>query len=510
MPATVLTAPPSVILGGDDTFITVTTDRTAPGRASCTFTFSGAGPSAGDVRWLGFGETIQLTATDTDTASATDFPTKPSGESLADYLVRVQEFFNQNHLIATTFEVLVELPATVRLRQRVQGPMTFQSSRGFFSNTVFAYTNFLGVNQVSAHLQVVTTPGVQQVLLNANSPYTPAQTTDFNIKAAFRGLLPHLPSWTTILSVPVGDPVVYELCPESVQQYAIRVADRYGLPAETEALQRHPGDYRALHGARSTGSAFAPDALLRHYDLPDTPKQVSRSQPDWVYVYTGFPVDNRPLAVRVSLYINGEPAQNIAPYGSNTVTLQAGKIYCFPAGFEQMHLGINTDEEKTEYLWALYDPNTAEDIVTRRYLIRNEGTPGQDYILLYDNGVGGCDTECMFGHAGLGLEIEKEYAKREKNKQFTTADAQHIIASASARKKWTLNTDWHETAEYLERLGQIALAKHTWLVDVPNQRFLRVVVTSKSLVPKEPGNETGLYALSFEMLSAWEDTTINS
>lgn len=520
MPATLFTAPPAKVFSKNDTWVTLQTGGTISALAKVRLLFAGAGPTAAQtlrIRWAGNDITFTVTATNGGTGK--EIPTK-GALTLADYVILVADYFLQNEIVSDYFRV--ETGADYcDLIQRVHAPVDIVTNSTLTNTTV-----------TPTDVTLTTTPdalrGLVQVwkdtgalatdtrLIALHTPYGSDGKADMNIGPAFSTMRPALPAASSIPAAVLPTAQPYGLATGAFLSYYLRYADKGGVPSVAESLTRSP-TYFAIQGKRSADSLHNISNALRHgYNRADRVafiKPITVTQPDWLYWIAPTGVTQVYLSCTVDWSDGTQSTYN--PYPTTGVTVIPGSMYWFACGWRQAKIQN-----------APIGGGTAPDAYVVGYsasLRRADGSPmigvhGVTYALqpyadwqgmhlLFENGVGGCETVCLRGKVSAkAVSTAEEYAA-PRNKDWTTTTGDLGFYQQRSRKAWECNTGWFSDPYYLDHLRQLALGE-CWMIDLERRQFLRVIVTPGETTTNV--DDDTLFSQSFTVRAAWLDEAANS
>jgi hypothetical protein len=521
MPTTLLTPPPARAFLGSGIWVRLQTTVTVSPPASVALSFSGAGPAEGNtLRLVWAGNDITFTASATNTASAFDLPLK-GAETLAEYAALVAERLMQCEAIGVYFSVGVS-GSTLTLTQRLFAVVDIAATSSL-ANTTVTVTDLISLSQpdlLAALVQVWADTGslaTDTLLLALHAPYPlPNNIVAVDISAAFASLGPHLPASATInpLIFPTTQP--YGLASSAYTRYYLRHADKGGVPAVSEGLVK-TASYLALWGAASPDSAHTASLPLRHaYARRDGVafrKPVTALQPD--YIYWVAPTGVTSVYVGVTAYWSDGTESAHTPYGTTGVAVTPGEMYWFPSGYWQSKLHVvtppvGTDPDAYIVAYSARIARTDGSPMLGQHTVLHDVYPQGDWpalFLLFDNGVGGCETVALRGKWAYKFAAQGEEYESPRTYQWTAEQGELFASDQTGRWSIEANTGWLPEPFYLEHLRQLSIATKVWLVDVSKRRFLRVTIA--------PGEQeynradTTLFAQTFVIRAAWRDQTAN-
>lgn len=529
MAATLESPPSSPGYHRDHNFVTIQTDLIELIPATVHLDWVGNGPTIGaelTLEWAG--NSITFTIAAGTNAQATDIPAWNGSETLAALVDRVTEAFRQNDQLTTDFEVvrggtIDDVKERVSFVQRVPGPVDIVVDSGWLSaspdrveHTVSDGENPASEENLAAYLQVFEQDDTDPTgnndtrIVSLHAPYNVQ-----NAQAIFdlKDLFPLDPALPDTDSIGPGNPSTWHngVGYGAWAKYYLRYADKYGIPATSEALLKS-SSYYMLHGGRpgdyisNIPSAVA--RLLHGYtraDGGDFRKPVHCMQPDWVYLFPLVDLEG----CRVDLEITwSETTVTVEEVTSSTWILAAHQVHWLASGPLQHNIGDwvppAAGAKPVAYTWRLYaDAGEGEElIVSVDYDIVYH--PWQ-YFLLMDNGVGGCESVLFSGKTTWKYTAERDAARRPRWTDYSVQRGEMFDFNQEGQQVIELNTGWYPLY-YIEHVRQLLLGA-LWIIDAEKERFLRVVCDSKEIEVNEDDKQ--LFSLAITIRAAWFDTNIH-
>jgi len=515
MAATLDTAPSSTVpaLNGDANFVILETDLVTADPAYIELTFASTGPvAAEDVDITFNGTTITFVVAATTNATATAIPTKDGGESLSEYAERVADAFRENEQITEAFAV-TSTGAVVRLEAATGSEITDIATTGTLTNTTITddpgaspYTE----DNLAAVLQVWiagATANDDTRLATLHATYDPdTAQAEFNLRNLFpvAGTLPTEASIPPVISVewPHG------LATGAWVEYFLRYADKYGAPAVSEALLKSPANYITIHGANagnypSGAGSVGLVRLLHRYTGSDGVafrKPVVEDMPDWIYLYTTTDLTDC-YVEREAYWDNGDTT--LVDSSANDFALDAKSVYWFlsghfPADFTPPEAGAKI----WLFTWRLKG-NGGLGVgtlasVTYRVLPCSEW----DRFLIFDNGLGGCEAVLFRGKGEIGYKAQRTQARRQRAADHSANLGDLFTFNQEGTMTFELHSGYHDRY-YIEHLQQLLLGD-CWMIDMDNERFLRLVCNTDT-VKIHRDDQDKLYDLAVSFTAAWID-----
>lgn len=520
MPANITSSPPALHLANEPAWWQILSgvQSTAPGEIVITV---GSASTDGDtfrIRNTGIYVTFWAKTTP-DADNPFELPLYAAGA--AAYADVIAEVFRSNEAFSAYFHITRNSVGGehIVLTQRVLTPIDFFISNNLTGCThtktdvpaVWAEANLSCVLQV---WRVGDTEDTLLALYHATYRHDD-RATDIDVSAAFAELRAALPDPFTILYTPPNSGFFGE-APEAWMPYYVRYADKFGNPATTRALQRSDVQY-TIHGSLAGDSLWQANVPVRHTyrDRLFQPyqKPILCSQPDWVYVWTGEIEPDTPFYLSALVTFDDGTTADVTVTPPNTTVLQPNRLYWFVSGYMQLGLdGVSIPSGATRivaYTWRLYPADLA-NIPLLDATVRYRVEPENDYknlILLFDNGVGGCETVALRGKTAVKYTVKAEEYARPRSHAWTQRDGDFGTFAAEGRKEWEASTGLYDRSDpYLEHLLQLPLAD-TWLVDTFGSRFLPVRVESREMTFYS--DDDTLASITFTIRALWQDSNYN-
>lgn len=510
---TVTTPPPARALSGSAIYVKGSTDLLTGTPATFDITIS-AGPSTAQTLELSWsGASVILTAD-------TEWPLQGGGESLADYTLRVADALRSVYQLSSTFDVLlIDAGAgTIQIRVKVTEVLDLGQTNGLSGVTVAETDGTVASAESSlgAYVEAWLETGdfnTARRLIALHSPYDQAGETWLNIAPAFAFLKPHLPPETTIAPAIIAS-LIHGEATDCIAQYRLRYADKYGTPAVAELLQVTSSVYTAILGAKSKDSLHDPAAALRHaYRRRDKKlfrKPVTPEQPDWMYWVAPTSAVATGVYAFVTITWSSGAQTTYLPFGETPIEVEAGKMYFFGCGYMQLKLGTAPppsgadDAVIVAYQFALTTGTFMIGVHSVDYEVHYR--PWSHY-LMFENGVGGCESVWMGGVAEETYSVASEEYALADYPAKPVREGDFATFGAEGRGLVELRSGWFEEAYYPEHLRQLMLAQRVWWIDLTNKRFVPVTVEAGEMDVKK--DDETLFAFSVKVRNAWSDRAAN-
>lgn len=526
MAASIATAPASLSLSGDDIWVKLQSDLVnTASEARIDLDFSSSGPALANsllITWPGYNVLFAVEAT--TNATATAIPTKSGGETLAEYAVRVVNALRENPTINEfwhiTHEGTVGSAERVRLSYKTYEPLE-PVATGTIINTTITVTDGVAAfeeDNLAALLQLYTagaTINDDQHVVTLHAPYSRADArATFNLGLGLLPLAPALPNPNTIDSV-FSLYWPHDEATAAFAKYYFRYSDKYGTPASAVKLAKS-SDYYAIYGSRPGDvSAFSVAAFMlsrhKYYSIQEGTvvsfrKPVSINQPDWIYIWASVAATDCSVEIEIT-WTNGD--QEIVAPSYDPFDLVAKTLYWFVSGPRQIDLAAVTPpagHKALYYNWRLKG-NTGSGETTLleiAHQVVHGSMAWQEMYLLMDNGFGGCESVLIHGRKKTKYTAERDTARKVKYTDYSVAVGELFDYNIEGQPAWDVNTGYYPL-EYIEHLRQLLLGK-LWIIDLHNERFLRVVIDTKSVETKD---DEQLFSLAFTLRAAWVDKNVH-
>lgn len=517
--AVILSIEPSpVSLNGDDNWIKLETDlvnTAAQGYINIVSQTPGE-PAIGEVltiEWAGKSQTFTVAATTNSTATA--IPVRNVGETMDEYAERMAEVFHENGTISEDFNITVHSVGRVTLKAKTAGILDITVTENLTS-TEFTTVDGTDPNteaNLAAQVQIWKPSGFlslpDELITTLHATYnTTSADTDINLVDIFP-VKPHLPNPAHI------DPGIFlswlrGIATDCYCEYYLRFADKYGTPAVPEALIKSDNNYFSINGAHSadkedSNTAIYVDVLhnYRRVDGGSFWKPLGDGQPDWVYIWSKFDLVNCNVEWTI---IWDDGSITVEPYGGTPFTLSTNKAYYIRSSPLNFDFTPTTPGAIPWYItFRLFGTieGGEQDLAIVKYKAAIE-TEWERW-LLFDNGVGGCESVLFNGKGKEGFVSKREIARRSRATTFDIDQGEFIKLNPEGQQVLDLNTGWIEKW-YADHLRQLLMGD-VWMVDAPNKRFIKLICDTDSI--EISTNDQQLHALSVKFKTSWVDKASN-
>jgi hypothetical protein len=225
-----------------------------------------------------------------------------------------------------------------------------------------------------------------------------------------------------------------------------------------------------------------------------------------VYLWIDFQILN--AYVSAKLYWSDGNMTDYTPSHATQSTLLANTLYWFQSGYKQMRLYEATPPEAgltiVRYDWQLCDGDD-EVLLSIPFLVDCDCVPNEMY-LLFDTGLGGLETLRIKGHLTQGYEVQRNTFRATKYAGYTAANGELGYYNQNGVGVYACATGWYE-ARYIQHLRQMLLAE-CWLVDVANNRFVKVLIDDDSI--QDMSTDKDLFGFEFTLKIAGFDTAYHN
>jgi hypothetical protein len=514
--AEIVTEPNPVSYAGNPIFVAIQTDAIDNTQAYVQIRVSGS-PAAAQVLRIDYtGGTITYTAAAVQADTGLTFPIQLPGESLPDYADRIADALREREDITDVFTITRaaaigadEVILMTRSVKEIFGITIHTDTLANVAVTAFPKTTNTTPAALRARVDVFTENGFNndQTLLQAHATYpTDSDTVQIDISPAFADMEYTLPNTTTINPSPSNFQI--HLAESHLREYYLRYADKFGTPAIAERLRRSPSNYLALLGAAAPNAIFAdPSNLVLHnYSRIgglSFIKPVMPYQPDWVYFLpTPDGVDGTGFYVSILVYWSDGTTSVSTPFGTTARNFTMSKVNYLKSGYRQNNLHLLSPSGGTDatahivaYDFRLIQTGgSTVPIITVKYEVNQLAELG-NMVLLYTNGVGGLETCSLSGVSETG------YAATRETWRKYLGDYDTLLSEGSPQIN--VSSGYYSESYYLLHLQQLMHAK-CWLVDIENDRFLRVLIDN-SVIDNVTKDDTNLYSIQLKINAAWVD-----
>ncbi len=522
MAATLSTPPPARAFSDSPIWIALTTDEPISAPAEIVLTITSSGPSDAETLRLEFdGNDLTFTVTDPITVDGLALPVK-GAETLAEYADTLAERLAGCEVLHSYFSITRSSSGaeTITLTQRLLAVVDVVVTNGLtnVSHTSSSVTEVTTSDALRGLVEVWTDTGnvsTDVLLISLHSPYLlPDGVTTIDIRSAFALLRPHLPPESQIYAALITE-LPHGEATSCWSKYYLRYADKSGLPAVAQYLQRS-ASYIAILGAQAVNSLVVATTPLRHnYVRADgstiLTKPITDVQPDWMYWVC--PTGVIAVYMSVTLYWSDGTESNYLPYGTDPISVVAGKMYYFGTGAHHLNIGAaplpgGADPEAYVVGYMAAIVKSGGGFMLGVHSVTYTLHYSNDYvapIFLFSNGMGGCETVAMRGKTVQKyLTTSEEYA-RPRSSTWTAQDGDFSQFLAQGRGEWDVNTGWVDI-DYIQHLKQLPLSD-VWMVDLGRKKFLRVLVQPGEIETNR--DDETLFALTFTIRAGWSDSAFN-
>ena len=444
-------------------------------------------------------------------------PIPAGGTSAAAYIETLAEAFRQNEVLYSELNVTTGLSGStnfIRISTRTSEATTFTVTDGlsFATATAIAASSPPELEEnIRLLVEVFTDTGDDDTAASLGQQHSPYRTadslTDIDFSHHFAHLRPHPPSTASIAAFASGH------ASNAYQRWYYRYADQYGTPPVAEKMVKNGSTLTTFYGSASpqAGRVWADENIRHNYQRRDGLtfwKPIGQDQPDWLYYWNNASGSN--FGYEIFAYYEDGTSGSL--FTSAPFSMTANQLLWFACGPLQLQDdGIDFSPSGSSnvyrYEWRLKNYTTSATLATAYFELSTECAPWGKY-LLFDNGLGGCETVWLRGIHQEGYDVGGELFRTIRTNAFAVADGELGKTNFQAQATFTASTGYHHDDYYLDHLRQLPLSSTAWLVDVENERFLRVIVEADRIDQVRRDDED-LFSLTFELRAAWFDQAAN-
>lgn len=516
---TLSTPPPALALSKADTYVTFNSDVVAADRFKISISMLAADP--GEVLAIAWDDQKEVYVFRLLPDEESELPTRTFQTYPEWYQQLIDEHFINNYALASNWWMTVEeisagnwyLVFTYKFKENITLKTTTAESNAV-SGLILDMPDY-STPLKSAVMSVVNpiAPGNEDYLLTLLGDYdVTTQLVSFNINAAFYQLHPHLPSIISFIPTSTHRRGV---ATDAFLKYYLRYCERENTDFNYYNFSDLQGPYYMLYGGLSalsnnTFSTALSSPIVCHNYNPTlesaVPKEVGINQPDWVYLWVDLEIPNAYVSTKI--YWSDGTSTDYTPSHASPATLLGNTLYWFQSGYRQMRLHEATPPEANlsiiGYDWLLLN---ADDEVVRsiHFIVECECPPNELYIL-FDTGLGGMETLRVKGHLTTGYEVQRSTFRVTKYAGYTPADGEVSYFNQRGVAVYQCATGWYD-ARYIQHLRQMLLAD-CWLVDVRNNRFVKIIITEDSI--RDTSTDSDLFGFEFSFNIAGFDTAYHN
>jgi len=509
MAASVTTLPNNRNLSKDAIWLGITTDLWSDSPASFELVVTSGNTIGQQVTFTWGGSTVTFTVATSPDTSGLEIPRYSTG-TVADYVVSLAEYLRQNETLTDDF-IITSTATSVLITARSTGALDLTATEnisGMAITTTDSVGNFSETN-LRALLKVVTRPtdpDDEETLATFHAPYDASTgTASIDVHSAFCRLKPHLPTTASIAAFASGD------ASDAYVAWSYRLADKYGTPAVAEALVlNNEYTFRTFYGS-TAGDALEDwrnevrRHMVRRRDGETFYKPIGEAQPDWGYFYNAS-TGTRKIRVDTTAQDGTFTAAAI----EHTIgSVQGGTILWASIGPPQLGLDVWADPDNpiVRYSVGYYNSSSGASLGKLYFEVMPDCQPWGMY-LLFDNGVTGCETIWLKGKKTEGYDASAELVQRPRPVTWTPDIGEFDKLNAQGQTTWDCSTGHFNDDAYLVALRQLPLSTAAWLVDVENERFLRVNVDAKR-IETVTQDDQDLFFMNITLRAAWTDQASN-
>jgi hypothetical protein len=497
------------MLSRDPIFVVTATDLiNVNGRTEAVLSVESNTPGATDGQTIRFewsGKQVTFTARTTPNNSGYEIPTQTATN--AEWLVAIVEAFHQNEILAAEYDIWTDY-TQIFLRYKANilnflGIIHNLTGINQPPNIGFRYWGPYAQPNLRSILRVETLEN--QILSTQEVPHDVADArATFDIHSAFRGLKTVLPSFEANIQAANAHRVLYQ----------IRFADKYGNPAQSEALRLDNQQFVAVIGGSRGDSlntwSHGEWGIICHNRPVDM--VVAKAQPQYVFfLFKKKMRDPQSIIdewllpiVRVRVKLNNGTTLTCYPLGVQNMEYEIHDLKYFTTGYNQLnldaHLVENSIDPKlhvTQYTVQLVIPPLNVGEVDRVFFSATyhveQRCNDTELFLLCENNLGGLETVRVAALYIQETQAERQTVERVRWTDWTPALGDFDDFESRTTTVYKCQTPFSSMAE-LKRLKQLLVGK-IWLADVKNKRWIRVIADSKNL--EMPRNRATFGAMQF-------------
>lgn len=270
--------------------------------------------------------------------------------------------------------------------------------------------------------------------------------------------------------------------------------DMFGSPVEFPSSLQNTPYYWIVYGGTTyyygIGTGAPTNFLLHGYvdkfgNL--VIKQTRKSQPEYIYFFSAAG-GSFSLGVEL-IYTDGSSTLHTL----NSVTGQTG-VNFVTCGWDQSGIGAHLDPDLTLGMYRIYITGISGNNSVF-YQLDDHDTEYDEYIL-YDNGIGGCETLRCSGRHQEDFEGTKTLISKPRRRGYTSREGLSGHVNASGADVMKLNTGYIPAA-YARHLRQLPLA-NVWYINRPRNKFEKVTIKESSINLVDLGSD--LQSIDFTII----------
>lgn len=305
--------------------------------------------------------------------------------------------------------------------------------------------------------------------------------TDFDIQTILDGKL-----FYQIPSLKTND---IQVCTNLTIPFKVRsfIEKDNVIVAGTESIST--AQYCIKAGLKADDYAGWKDAFFTNYfdeHLPfltnqQNDKEVSRSQPEYLYFLVNFLPKPTTLKLRIALYFSDGTTETITSKTLNGVIQYS--VYLTPTGFTSLGLSDYETDIKKIVSYEVWLNNQDDNRISekRSYLLDDRYQRNVRY-LLFSNSLGGYDSLRCLGVGVETLKVTRQLGERELDANYLPSASEIFISGVSGRKELNVNTGFLD-ADNTEYLTELILSEDVYVYT--KDGFIPIVLADDSYISNQ-------------------------
>ena len=433
----------------------------------------------------------------------------PIAAITSDYLAELCIYFRRNNYIDNDYILTYSASTSqIRLTARVS------QARTIIAHTTSIFINANSTNSTDSYAQANLTALLkvlnpdESVIARLNGNYilnsdggTTIGICDFDLANVF-DIATHCPNDSSLSATST---VNYEIANTAFTNYKLRYADKYGIPSVSEGLQVSDV-FHVIYGGHSIASTktFTPNEFGIYLCQPNSVSCLTRNQPAYLNIYTTQNFTNVNLQLHIKLK-TGEVGYDFVV--GNAFNIEAFKVYMFRIGLNQLDLSsfyttMNiTGDDILSYEFTIVEYTDTITAKLMHSVLFNDDCRYNSLFLLFGNGLGGVSSLHVHGGYAQRSEIEQTLITQYSLNKTDPRAGNFTNIFATINDVWDVETGLI-TADYARELRQLFLSD-LWLIDLENNRFLKVFNDTKNIQTKP--KRDGMVSLAMTFKASWKD-----
>lgn len=301
---------------------------------------------------------------------------------------------------------------------------------------------------------------------------------------------------------------------DGVVKYKIKLEEYYGADLSAPQDEANSEFFYAMKGGidpiRFRNYDFYDDYLSNRWFLTHQPrtKLVHKEHPEWLYIptlkYYASGVEN---GLILTIYFD-DGTETTLDYPNSSYNSLRGDKHFVPVGYTQLALETYEVVDKTIIKWKVEFKHTESFIVPPDPPVKDTLT--EDFIFeldfsnqswdvryfLFENSLGGMDVVATRGKAKEKANFSRQISSHAEGLTPTLHQHRENNFNVQSQEETSVNIGWLDLDQRIW-LQDLFLSGNVWEIDIPNQLFIPVRLTSSNFQISEDDNPLQSVSFSF-------------